>query len=203
MRKQLGIPDNAVCIGSFQKDGEGWDEGMDPKWVKGPDVFLDVIDRLRRDYELCVLLTGPARGYVKAGLDRMGVPYRHVWLKDYRDVAKHYWALDLYVIASRDEGGPMAVLESMASGVPLVSTKVGMGIDLVCHGNNGLLSEIEDAAGLAANASKLIESPELRHEFSKSGVTVAKGHDWSLIASRYHNEVYRPLLIEDGYTMPE
>lgn len=176
---------------------------MDPKWVKGPDVLLEVVDRLRRDYELCVLLTGPARGYVKAGLDRMDVSYRHVWLKRYEDVARHYWALDLYVIGSRDEGGPMAVLESMATGVPLVSTRVGMSVDIISNGENGFLSEIEDADALATNASKLIESPKLRCRFSRSGVAVAKVNDWSAIASRYHQEVYRPLLIEDGYPIPE
>ena len=80
LRRQLGIPGDSFCIGSFQKDGEGWGEGMTPKWVKGPEVFLQVIDRLRKSYQLFVLLTGPSRGFVKAGLERMGVPYRHVWL---------------------------------------------------------------------------------------------------------------------------
>ena len=199
MRRALDIPDDALCIGSFQKDGEGWDDGMSPKWVKGPDVFLQVVDRLRNDFNLCILLTGPARGYVKAGLERMGVPYRHVWLKRYQDVARHFWALDLYVIASRDEGGPMAVLESMASGVPLVSTRVGMSVDLVSNGVNGYLSEVEDSDDLAASASKLIESPSLRASFSREGVTLSRCHDWSAIAVRYHEQVYRPMLVEDGY----
>ena len=144
MRKKLGIPSTAHCIGSFQKDGIGWDEGMKSKWVKGPDTFLQVVQRLRRDHEICVLLTGPARGYVKSGLERIGVPYRHVWLKDYGEVAKHYWALDLYIIASRDEGGPLALLESMASKVPVVSTRVGMSVDLLVDGDNGLLSDVDD-----------------------------------------------------------
>ncbi len=203
MRRKLGVPDGALCVGSFQKDGEGWGEGMTPKHVKGPDVFLRVIDRLRKDFELYVLLTGPSRGYVKSGLETMGVPYRHTWLEDYEDVAKHYWALDLYLIASRDEGGPMAVLESMASGVPLVSTRVGMAIDLISHGESGFLSEVEDANALATNASKLIASPELRCNFSRNGLDVAKGHDWGAIAERYHQEVYRPLLVEDGYSFAD
>ena len=203
VRRGLDIPDTALCIGSFQKDGEGWGEGMSPKRIKGPDVFLDVIDRLRKDFELCVLLTGPSRGYVKTGLERMGVQYRHVWLKHYKDVARHYWALDLYIIASRDEGGPMAVLESMASGVPLVSTKVGMSIDLISDGANGFLSEIEDTDALAANASRLIEDINLRYRFSRNGLAVANNHDWSAIAERYHREVYRPILIGDGYSFAD
>ena len=195
IRRELDMPDSAYCIGSFQKDGEGQGEGLSPKWVKGPDVFLDVIDRLRRDIELCVLLTGPGRGYVKAGLERMGVSYRHVYLKDYRDVARHFWALDAYVIASRDEGGPMALLESMASGVPLVSTRVGMCIDLIEEGRNAFLSDVEDADGLAGNAAKLREDAELRHATIANALVTARSHTWARIAHRYDEEVYRPLTI--------
>ena len=199
IRKKLDIPQTAYCIGSFQKDGIGWDEGMSPKWVKGPDTFLQVVQRLRHDYEICVLLTGPARGYVKAGLDRMDVPYRYVWLKDYRDVAEHYWALDLYVIASRDEGGPLALLESMASKVPVVSTRVGMSIDLLSHGDNGFLANVDDAEELAISASRLLGDSESRRAIAVNAFQTIQQYDWSIIADRYHTDVYRPLLVQAGY----
>ena len=200
MRKKLGISSTARCIGSFQKDGIGWDEGMKPKWVKGPDTFLQVVQRLRRDHEIFVLLTGPARGYVKSGLDRMGVPYRHVWLKDYGEVAKHYWALDLYIIASRDEGGPMALLESMASKVPVVSTRVGMSVDLLGGGDNGLLSDVDDVEGLTARASRVLADSRLRHGIVVKALHTVQQYDWSIIANRYHEDVYRPLLLQAGYS---
>ena len=38
-RKSLGIPQSAVVVGSFQKDGKGWGEGLEPKLIKGPDVW--------------------------------------------------------------------------------------------------------------------------------------------------------------------
>ena len=200
MRKELGIPPTAHCIGSFQKDGIGWDEGMEPKWVKGPDTFLRVVQRLRRDHEIFVLLTGPARGYVKRGLDRIDVPYRHVWLKDYGEVAKHYWALDLYIIASRDEGGPMALLESMASEVPVVSTRVGMSLDLLGGGDNGLLSDVDDVEGLAERASRVLADSGLRHGIVVRALHTVQQYDWSIIANRYHEDVYRPLLLQAGYS---
>jgi glycosyltransferase involved in cell wall biosynthesis len=51
-------------------------------------------------------------------------------------------------VTSRDEGGPRAVLEAMATGVPLVSTRVGQGADLVRDGENGWLVDVEDVEGL-------------------------------------------------------
>ena len=80
-RASSGCPESAFVVGSFQKDGVGWGEGLEPKLIKGPDVLLAAVERLReRVPELVVLLTGPARGYVNAGLERLGVAYRHVLL---------------------------------------------------------------------------------------------------------------------------
>ena len=157
-RRALGVPDSGVVVGSFQKDGVGWGEGREPKLVKGPDILLQVLDALRRHVpELCVLLSGPARGYVKAGLEQLGVPYRHVFVADYTHMGELYQALDAYIVTSREEGGPKAVLESMASGVPLISTRVGQAMDLVQHEANGWLVDVGDVAGLTCWARHALE----------------------------------------------
>ena len=128
----------------------GWGEGLEPKLIKGPDVLLSVAERLRDLVpELCFLLTGPSRGFVRAGLERLGIPYRHALLDDVDAVVTAYEAIDVCVVASRDEGGPRAVLESMATGVPLVTTRVGQAADLVQHGVNGWMVDVDDVEALA------------------------------------------------------
>lgn len=156
-RARFGIPPQARVVGSFQKDGVGWGEGTQPKKVKGPDTFLDVIDHLRRPVpDLFVLLSGPARGYVKSGLRRMGVPFAHDFVADPRQLAPLYHAIDVYVVASRQEGGPKAILEAMSSGVAIVSTRVGQATDLIRHGWNGWLADVEDAQALAECAAEVL-----------------------------------------------
>jgi glycosyltransferase involved in cell wall biosynthesis len=158
-RAHLGIPVDALVVGSFQKDGNGWGAGDTPKLIKGPDVFLQVIDILRRDTpRLLVLLSGPARGFVKTGLERMGVAFRHVMPQDYRAVAECFQALDVYLVTARQEGGPKGVLESMASGVPLVTTRVGQAMDLVCHGENGWITDPDRPEELAYWARHVLAS---------------------------------------------
>jgi glycosyltransferase involved in cell wall biosynthesis len=148
-RQRLGIPQSAFVIGSFQKDGVGWGEGNEPKLIKGPDVFLATIARLRtRIPELYVLLSGPARGYVKSGLESMQVPYQHSYLDDYSVIGSMYQALDLYLVTSRQEGGPKAILESMASGIPLISTRVGQAMDLMEHERNGWVVGVDEVEAL-------------------------------------------------------
>lgn len=161
-RKRHGVPAESVVVGSIQKDGVGWGEGAEPKLIKGPDVFVDAVARLReRVPELFVLLGGPARGYVKRRLEELGVPYRHVVPgNDFLGVSSLYHALDLYLIASRQEGGPKSLFESWATGVPVVSTRVGQAMDLVRHGENGWLVDAEDAEGLANWAEHALARPD-------------------------------------------
>lgn len=150
-RVKLGVPHSAFVVGSFQKDGVGWGDGMEPKWIKGPDVFVETMRRLKKDIpELFVMLSGPARGYVKKELEKAGIPYLHIYLREYPEIAKLFQALDLYVVASRQEGGPKAVLESMASGVPLVTTRVGQATDLVSHGKNAWITDVGDVDALVS-----------------------------------------------------
>lgn len=159
-RAALGLPRTAFVVGSFQKDGVGWDEGLEPKLIKGPDVLVAALALAReRIPELAVLLTAPARGYVLSELDARGIPYWHVVATGRDELARAYRALDAYVVASRQEGGPKAVLESMASGVPLVTTRVGQAVEMVRDGENGWLVDVDDANGLAAGLARVAAYP--------------------------------------------
>jgi glycosyltransferase involved in cell wall biosynthesis len=117
--------------------------------------------RLKKDIpELFVMLSGPARGFVRKELENAGIPYKHVFLQSYPEIAKLYQALDLYVVSSRQEGGPKAVLESMATGVPLVTTRVGQAMDLVRHGENAYMTAVEDVEALAFYSLQVYRSNE-------------------------------------------
>ena len=118
-RSALGIPSTAFVAGSFQKDGVGFGEGLEPKLVKGPDTLVTALEKLRAEVpELHVLLTGPARGYVRRELERIGIPYVHVLARTRAELGRAYRALDVYLVPSRQEGGPKAVLEAMATRCP-------------------------------------------------------------------------------------
>ncbi len=194
LRHKYKIPDDVIGIGSFQKDSSGWGEGLTPKFVKGPDIFLEVIKALKQHYKLYVLLTGPSRGYVKQGLETLGVPYRHDYLANYHDIVDHYHCLDLYLITSREEGGPKAILEAPACGIPVVSTNVGMVPDVMTHAQTCLIAPSEGVAQLATYAAQVIEQKDLRQELIKAGLNQVRHYDWPHIATRYYHEIYQPLL---------
>jgi len=111
-------------------------------------------------------------------LEKIGVPYLHKFLEDYTEIGHFFHALDLYIISSREEGGPKAVLESMASGIPLVTTRVGQAMDLVKHGKNGWMVESEDVDGLAHWAKYVIDNSSSLNDILNLGKQTAKENSY-------------------------
>ncbi|MEM6497265.1 MAG: glycosyltransferase family 4 protein [Pseudomonadota bacterium] len=195
IRCKFAIPSDALVIGSFQKDGEGWDKGLEPKLIKGPDIFLAAVERLSRDQQVFVLLTGPARGYVMQGLENLGIPYTHHYATDRDDLARCYHALDLYLVTSREEGGPMALMESMASHVPIVSTPVGMAPDLISDGISGGLTVSVDPDEIASKAEFFLsQSDEKQMQMKQMARDSVLQADWNVVGRRQLEEVWQPLL---------
>lgn len=197
VRRRYGIHPEQICIGSFQKDGVGWGAGDEPKLIKGPDIFVEAVGRVARHHPVFVLLTGPARGYVKRGLERLGIPYAHEHLEDYKALADRYAALDLYVNPSREEGGPKGILEGMAAGIPVVSTRVGMAPDVMIDRVNGFLVETGSAEILAEGilAAASLSQAE-RQAICAAARQAIAACDWQIVGRQHLEQVYQPLLSE-------
>jgi glycosyltransferase involved in cell wall biosynthesis len=185
-RVELGLPATAFLVGSFQKDGVGRGAGSEPKHVKGPDVLVATLERLRGSIpELSVLLTGPARGYVRSELERLRVPYVHVQLGSRDELATAYHALDVYLVSSRQEGGPKASLEATAAGIPLVTTRVGQAQELLTDGVDALLADVDDADALAAAVLRLYEDVTLAPRLRLAGRVTAEAYSDERLDSRW------------------
>ncbi|MDD3607711.1 MAG: glycosyltransferase family 4 protein [Candidatus Moranbacteria bacterium] len=195
LKKKLGIPENKLVIGSFQKDGNGWGEGFEPKMIKGPDVFCDAVEKLSKIYPVHVLLTGPARGFVKRKLEMSGIGYTHKYLKNYPVIANFYNVLDLYLVTSREEGGPLAILESMACGIPVISTPVGMAPEVLLDNLDFLLTTQGDVAMICEKAEKLLKDKELRNKIVQNELERVKKYNWETIAGRYYKEIYSKIAL--------
>ncbi len=194
LKKKFNIPENKIIIGSFQKDGVGWGEGLEPKLIKGPDIFCGVVKKLNELYDIHVFLTGPSRGYVKKQLDEYEIPYTHIFLNNYLDIVECYNILDLYLVTSRAEGGPQAILEGMATGVPLITTNVGMVPLVVKQGINGFVSDINDVNQLYQDSTEIIKNKELREKIIVNGLKTVKNYSWEIIVKQYYEKIYKKLL---------
>lgn len=184
---KYGIPKDKLIIGSFQKDGNGWDEGNEPKLIKGPDIFCDVIDKLHEKLDLFVILTGPSRGYVKNRLRQSKVPFIHHYTDNREEIIQLFHTLDLYLICSRLEGGPYALLEAFASNTLLISTKVGMCIDVISNYENGILVESKESQEIVDMTLKLLQDKSLQKEMKKNAYKTVQHFDWKIISKKYES----------------
>tara|TARA_B100000575_G_C23141894_1_gene664731 strand:+ start:2464 stop:3378 length:915 start_codon:yes stop_codon:yes gene_type:complete len=126
LREEFGLSENEYLVGSFQRDTEGSDN-ISPKLIKGPDIFIEKVKELTlRNKNLKVILAGKRRNYVITQLKRLDIPYAYFEMVDSSTLNKLYNALDLYLVTSRIEGGPQAILECAITKTPILSTDVGV-----------------------------------------------------------------------------
>jgi len=123
-RSNLKIAHDTFVVGSFQRDTEGG--SLKPKLEKGPDIFCDFVERASKTRQIDVLLGGWRRGYVTHRLENAGINYKLFELSPEPVLRMMYSACDLYVVSSRFEGGPQAILECAAMHVPIISNDVGI-----------------------------------------------------------------------------
>lgn len=123
-RNILNLPKDKFIVGSFQRDTEGGTRN--PKLEKGPDLFCDYIEKIKDEKDVHVLLGGWRREYVIDRLQSANVPYTFFEKVPLEQLRVMYGACDLYVVASRFEGGPQAVLEASAMQIPIISRDVGI-----------------------------------------------------------------------------
>lgn len=133
LREELNISKKAFVVGSFQRDTEGKDL-KSPKLIKGPDRLVEIFNHYSKTKnELLIVLSGKRRQFIINELEKRNINYKYFEMIDYEKLNKLYNCLDLYVVASRIEGGPQAILECALTKTPLISTDVGIASEILSH----------------------------------------------------------------------
>ncbi|MEM0489273.1 MAG: glycosyltransferase family 4 protein, partial [Candidatus Bathyarchaeia archaeon] len=132
------------------------------------------------------------KGYVK----KFKVESNVCFLGYYPDemLPRLYQAADIFVFPSIYENMPFAVLEALASGLPVITTKVGGIPEIIDDGENGFLIEPFNARKLAERLLYLVENPTVAYEMGAAGrKTVEERFNWNKIIKQI-TAVYREVL---------
>ena len=118
----------------------------------------------------------------RAQARRAGVADRVVFAGERPDPVPLLRASDVLVLPSAYEANALVVLEALACGVPVVSTRVGFAPDLIVDGENGFLVE-RDAAAIGARLAELDAQP--LDAWRERARRTAEQHSWREVAGRY------------------
>jgi len=145
IKKKEISTNNEILIGSFQKDSEG--KTNQPKLEKGPDIFLEVVMELKKQYNIKVVLSGYNRKYLTENLSAKCIPFSY--FENFNDLNLLYDCVDWCFVTSRSEGGPQAVLETAYRNVKILSSNVGLApevlhSDCICYNVKDFVNKFND-----------------------------------------------------------
>jgi glycosyltransferase involved in cell wall biosynthesis len=129
---------------------------------KGHDVLIDAAPQILEahpDAEFVLAGEGPHRDALMERARRRGVADRIQFLGQCRDVPAVLAGADLFVLPSRSEALPNAVIEAMAAGLPVVASNVGGIPELITDGVSGVLVSPGDPRALAGAVIGVMEEP--------------------------------------------
>jgi len=145
---------------------------------KGPDLLVTALEALQRrlpDGWRCVFIgDGPERGQVRAAVKTHGLADRVFLMGARSRVGPWIDACDALVVPSREEGMPVAAIEAMMRGRPVVASRVGGTPEVVLDGDTGILVPPEDPAALGTALARLIGDSGLRRRMGGRGREVAR-----------------------------
>ena len=135
---------------------------------KGVDLFIRAAARVLVELprtRFLVIGEGPDRNKLESLIDELKIGESLQILGRRDDMPSIYASLDLMVSASRQEGLPMAILEGMASGLPLIATAVGEVPTVVLNGRTGVVVPTENVEAISGGILELLRDTGKRGRF--------------------------------------
>lgn len=160
-------------------------------WQKGIETLIRACGILNmrgiKNYNLTVVGDGHLKSAMLALIDEFKIRDKVNFLgwKNLEELPKIYRSADVFILPSVMEGMPSVALQAIASGLPIIVSRVEGFEEILEEGFNGFSAAYNNPEEFADAIEKLIKSPELRIKMSQRSITKAKQFSWESIASQY------------------
>jgi glycosyltransferase involved in cell wall biosynthesis len=151
--------------------------------LKGLDFAIRALAEMKTKAHFLVVGNDSPHGFRQLA-QSLGVADRVHFAGPRKDVPDIYPAADVFVFPSLYETFSLVCLEAMASGLPVVASRVGGIEDYLRDGENGLFIE-RDADDIAAKLDRVLGDEGLRARFREQGIKTAANYSWDKIAQQY------------------
>jgi glycosyltransferase involved in cell wall biosynthesis len=133
--------------------------------VKAHEVLVSAMPAVLKEFpnaKVGICGDGTLRGDLETQIKSLGLEGSVKLFGEQNNVAKFLFSADVFVLPSRSEGLPMALLEAMSAGLPVIGTKLeGLG-EVVLEGVHGLFVPVDDSDALAHVILQLLRHPNMR-----------------------------------------
>jgi glycosyltransferase involved in cell wall biosynthesis len=164
-RACLGIPETSFAVGFIGNKTSNDDQGR-----KGLDTLETVIREARaaiRNLHVCFL--GLGWGEEVRRFRHLGISANYTGFVPQSWLPTYYSSIDVHLVTSRIEGGPVTVLEAMACETPVLATRVGLVPTTIVDGENGFSVSINDIRSMVVRLRHLSGSKGLRCQIGSAG----------------------------------
>jgi glycosyltransferase involved in cell wall biosynthesis len=138
---------------------------------KGQEFLIEAFNLAYKKNNKCRLLVignGPLENVLKNKTKELNLEKNVIFLKNRQDVPDIMKISDIFIFPSIYEGLPLALIEAMASGLPVIASKIDVLKEIVEDGINGILVENNDRVKLSETISSLINNTELRGHLGRN-----------------------------------
>jgi glycosyltransferase involved in cell wall biosynthesis len=138
--------------------------------IKAHEVFLEAAAEVHRrepNTRFVIVGDGERRAELETRARELGLAEQALFLGWRRDMRAIYADLDVVVLSSLNEGSPVAIIEAMAAGRPVVSTNVGGVGEVIADGLSGLLVASKNAPALADAITKVLSDPSAAEQMGR------------------------------------
>lgn len=186
VRQELGVADDEVLVGTVANYRA---QKAYPDLLAAARRVLDTSARAR----FVAVGQGPLEGEIHALHDRLGLGGRFALLGYRPDPEQVLAACDVFVLSSHFEGYPIALMEALAMGLPVVATAVGGVTDAIDDGVEGLLVPPARPEALAEALTTMVGDDALRQRCATAARTAGRRFDIANAVARTE-EIYRSVV---------
>ena len=163
--------------------------------AKGFDVLIDAMAVLKsryKDYQVWIAGDGPEKDNLQSQAKELAVDQNIRWLGETNELISVYKAASLFIMPSRREGMPNALLEAMSCGLPVIVSNASRGpLEYVVNDETGLIFESGSSNGLADAIETLMSDKDKRQHMGKESLEKVKPFLCSNVIPQWENIIFQ------------
>jgi glycosyltransferase involved in cell wall biosynthesis len=165
MRREFGVGKNQLWIGTAAR--------LEP--VKNIEMLIEAAKLLAVkysdvDFHISIFGEGELKEILKSRIDQEALTERVILHGHHDNILPVLDALDVFVLTSRHEGLPMSLLEAMSFGTIPVCTAVGGMKEVITHGEDGFLVDLDDAGKLAETLAYIYHNKNILRHINRNAI---------------------------------